>query len=477
MKSLRQETQRDPILAQVYQATMIGWPSKSDLEPELLPYFRKREELTVHDGCLLWGMRVLVPDKLRRKVLEELHEGHVGVVKMKGLSRSYAWWPGIDSEVENTCKSCSSCQLTQRNPPLAPLHRWEVPEKPWNRVHVDYAGPFLNCMYLIVVDAFTKWPEVKIMSSTSSTKTIEALRDIFATHGLPAQLVSDNGPQFASEEFTTFLRENGIQELKSAPYHPKTNGLAERFVRTLKEALTADQSRRSIQHKINNFLLQYRNCPHATTGNSPAILLMGRSLRCRLDLMKPDIGRRLQNAQNAQIIQRTAHRMLNFEVGQTVLARNYGRGHRWVTAVVHKQTGPISYVVKVGNTHWKRHLDQLRSTQLLMPSETSSRHELPETEEEETAPQQTKVCADKAMDKRPPADIPTSQEPTVPDSQSSPNSRAPAETFQNEAPPKPQDLDGVPVLEQNEKPMEPQPRCRPKRESKAPVWMKDYVST
>ena len=112
-----------------------------------------------------------------------------------------------------------------------------------------------------------------------------------------------------------------------------------------------------------------------------------------------------------------------------------------------------------------------------MPSETSSRHELPETEEEETAPQQTKVCADKAMDKRPPVDIPTSQEPTVPDSQSSPNSRSPAETFQSEAPPKPQVLDGGPLLKQNEKPMEPQPRCKPKRESKAPVWMKDYVST
>ena len=489
VKRLRQETHRDPILAQVYQATMIGWPPKSNLEPQLLPYFRKREELTVHDGCLLWGVRVIVPDKLRRRVLEELHEGHVGVVKMKGLSRSYAWWPGIDSEIENTCKLCSSCQLTQNSPPSALPHRWEVPEKPWNRIHIDYAGPFLNHMYLVVVDAYTKWLEVKIMSSTTSTKTIEALREIFATHGLPAQLVSDNGPQFSSEEFISFLKANGIQELKSAPYHPKTNGLAERFVRTLKEALTADKSSRSIQHKVNNFLLQYRNCPHATTGNSPAIMLMGQSLRSRLDLMKPDDGQRMQNAQKAQTLQQNSGRMLTFEVGQTVLARNYGRGNRWVISVVHKQNGPISYVVKVGNTHWKRHLDQLRSTELLLSPEQEMEFALP-IEKKEIIPEQPRLGGSETIE-IPEVEIPICQESVIKDTQSkthssssakavqyedSPNSRSQTGTVQSEACPVPSTSEEAPVAPPDQEPKVPELKCRPKRNTRPPVWLKDYVS-
>ena len=114
-------------------------------------------------------------------------------------------------------------------------------------------------MFLIVVDAYSKWPEVKILSSTTSAKTIEALREIFATHGLPTQLVSDKNPQLVSDEFTNFLKANHIQALRPAPYHPRTNGLVERFVRTLKHALKSDHSNRTIYHKVSNFLLQYRN--------------------------------------------------------------------------------------------------------------------------------------------------------------------------------------------------------------------------
>ena len=344
-------------------------------------------------------------------------------------------------------------------------------------------------MYLVVVDAYTKWLEVKIMSSTTSTKTIEALREIFATHGLPAQLVSDNGPQFSSEEFISFLKANGIQELKSAPYHPKTNGLAERFVRTLKEALTADKSSRSIQHKVNNFLLQYRNCPHATTGNSPAIMLMGRSLRSRLDLMKPDVGQRMQNAQKAQTLQQNSGRMLTFEVGQTVLARNYGRGNRWVISVVHKQNGPISYVVKVGNTHWKRHLDQLRSTELLLSPEQEMEFALP-IEKKEIIPEQPRLGGSETIE-IPEVEIPICQESVIKDTQSkthssssakavqyedSPNSRSQTGTVQSEACPVPSTSEEAPVAPPDQEPKVPELKCRPKRNTRPPVWLKDYVS-
>ena len=132
----------------------------------------------------------------------------------------------------------------------------------------------MHRMFLIAVDAHSKWPEVKIMSSTPTTKSVEVLRTMFATHGLPAQVVTDNGPQFTSEEFNVFMKMNGIHHVTSAPYHPSTNGLAERFVRTMKEALKSDVSGITIKHKLDRFLPAYRNCPYATTGEAPAMLFL-----------------------------------------------------------------------------------------------------------------------------------------------------------------------------------------------------------
>ncbi|XP_038064022.1 uncharacterized protein K02A2.6-like [Patiria miniata] len=232
---VRKETASDITLAKVYDYTMRGWPS--DTDPSLAAYHSRRNEITVHDNCLMWGLRVIVPGKLRAQVLAELHEGHLGVVKMKSLSRGFAWWPGIDHDIEQLAKECSGCQKTQRNPTLAPLHTWEWPAKPWQRIHVDYAGPFLGQMFLVVVDAHSKWPEVIQTTTATSSQTIDILRGIFAQHGVPEQLVSDNGPQFKSEEFETFLKRNGVKHITSAPYHPATNGLAEPFVQTFKNGL------------------------------------------------------------------------------------------------------------------------------------------------------------------------------------------------------------------------------------------------
>ncbi|CAC5425906.1 unnamed protein product [Mytilus coruscus] len=153
-------------------------------------------------------------------------------------------------------------------------------------------------MCSIVIDAHSKWPEVIPMKSTTSTQTIRVLRTIFARAGLPEQIVSDNGPQFVSAEFQTFIKMNGITHIKSASYHPATNGLAERFVQTFKQSLKAMRGENSdINKKLAKFLLAYRNTPHTTTNETPSKLFMGRHLRNRLDLIKPDINRQVQDKQ------------------------------------------------------------------------------------------------------------------------------------------------------------------------------------
>nr|XP_061835653.1 uncharacterized protein K02A2.6-like [Nerophis lumbriciformis] len=209
-------------------------------------------------------------------MLDELHSGHCGVVRMKEMARSYFWWPSLDAAIEEKAKSCSACQKLRNLPQLAPLHPWDWPEEPWQRVHVDFAGPLENHMFLVVIDAHSKWPEVAVMKSTSSERTIEELRSIFSRNGLPQQLVSDNGPQLVSEEFKAFMEENGIQHIKSAPYHTATNGLAEKFVQALKKALKSSPSTQTLNRRLNAFLLAYRNAPHATTKVSPASAMFKR---------------------------------------------------------------------------------------------------------------------------------------------------------------------------------------------------------
>ena len=122
-------------------------------------------------------------------------------------------------------------------PSAVPVHPWEWPSSPWQQIHFDFAGPFFNSMFLVVVDAHSRWLEVERMNTTTSEKTIETLQKLFARYGIPAQLVSDNGSQFTSEEFQQFLKKNRIKHITSAPYHPTTNGLAERSVGSFKKAM------------------------------------------------------------------------------------------------------------------------------------------------------------------------------------------------------------------------------------------------
>ena len=156
-------------------------------------------------------------------------------------------------------------------------------------------------MLFVVTDAHSKWPEVCVMDSTTSSKTISVLREMFARYGLPRQLVSDNGPQFTSGEFKQFLHANGIKHITTAPYHPSSNGAAERLVQTVKQAIRAGHQRgEPLERTLAVFLLQYRVTPHATTGVSPGALFFGRPLCIRLDLLKSDVGGQVRDQQSLQ---------------------------------------------------------------------------------------------------------------------------------------------------------------------------------
>ena len=356
---VRRWTDQDLTLSKVKRCVLEGWPDRPDCKEDLSPYVQRRLELGVEEGCVLWGCRVVVPQKGRERALEMLHEAHPGMARMKALARSYMWWPGMDKEIERYVKGCQDCQSTRKDPPPLPLHPWSLPGKPWSRIHIDYAGPMEGRMFLLIVDAHSRWLEVHCTTSATSM-TIELLRKSFATMGLPEVLVSDNATAFTSSEFTEILKRNGIHHVRTPPYHPASNRLVERAVQTFKEGFKRLREG-SISTRISRFLFKYRLTPHSSTGVSPAELMFGRQLRSQLDQLRPSLektARQSQDRQKKNHDKRSRSRV--FTQNQPVYARNYGPGEKWLPGVVVKLEGSVLVHVRLTDGRIvRRHLDQL----------------------------------------------------------------------------------------------------------------------
>ena len=212
---IKQWTDRDPLLSSLRNMALHGRYSAN--KEQLRPFTGQKDELSIQDGYILWRTWVVIPQAGHAAVMRELHEGHPGICWMKSLARSIAWWPGIDADLERMVKDCHKCQINRKSPAPAPLHSSKWPTRPWARIHIDFAGPFLGKQFLVVVDAHSKWLEVVPVLNLTSQTTIGTLRSILATHGLPELLVSDNRSSFTSAEFHESMKHNGINHITSCP--------------------------------------------------------------------------------------------------------------------------------------------------------------------------------------------------------------------------------------------------------------------
>ena len=303
----------------------------------------------------------MVPPQAQKRVIEEAHAAHIGISRMKSLARQFVWWPKMDTDLEAKVKSCRTCQLSRNEPPQSTLHPWEWPQQPWTRVHADYAGPMFGKMFLILIDAHSKWMEVHITSSATSSVTIDKMRTTFAYSGLPEILVTDNGPAFTSGEFEQFVKANGIKHVRTAPYHHASNGLAERSVQILKSGMKKLKDG-TLETNLARFLFSYRLTPQTTTGPSPSELLFVRHLRCHLDFLRPNLPAKVRQCQSQQKDAHDYHaRDRQLQMGDKVFAKNYGTGEPWLSGVIQSKTGPSSFIVDLTDGRQvRRHLDQLR---------------------------------------------------------------------------------------------------------------------
>ena len=210
------------------------WPDMTDLRP----FKRVEAELCVSNGIILRGSRIVMPSTLRHATLLNAHEGHQGIVRTMQMVREKVWWPGIVEQVETMVKACLPSQSVAGKSPMEPLRPTEMPDKPWQEVHIDLCGPFPSGESLLVCeDACARWPEVIILRSTTSATIIGHLRKIFAAHGLLEKVVTDNAANLVSEEFENFLETHGIKHQKVTPRWPQANAEVERFNKTIEKAI------------------------------------------------------------------------------------------------------------------------------------------------------------------------------------------------------------------------------------------------
>ncbi|KAL0821769.1 hypothetical protein ABMA28_005190 [Loxostege sticticalis] len=376
LDQLRSETEKDRTLNRVMKLVRQGWPPK--LNDEMLkPYFLCRFQLSIENNILMRGHKVVIPQNLQHKVLTELHSSHLGIVKTKSEARSKFWFPGIDQAIETIIKKCTLCSSDLRSsPPRSKVFTWPYPNEPFQRVHMDFLGPIQNQMYLVVIDAHSKWVECfNMKNNITSSALINKLYEYMSRFGIPHTIVTDNGSSFTSEEFKQFCAINGISHLTTPIYHPASNGQAETYVRIVKKGIkSAILSGRNLidtRNKLLKYLFDYRNSVHTTTRQSPAMLVFGRQLRSRLDLLNPSSSSPPHSTftdmvRAKQCLQAKYHGGVNRKKlfgGQIIRYKSYINKNKfkWTKGIIIKPLGNVLFVVKDLNTKKEtiRHKNQM----------------------------------------------------------------------------------------------------------------------
>ena len=362
LQQYRDAQTTDAVRSKLKTYCITGWPEKRQLPSEMKPYWSHQGELTIVDNLLLCDHRIVVPVTLQAQTLDKIHQGHQGIQRCQARAKKAVWWLQISNHIQNMIQSCPEC-VQHSTPPREPMISSTLPEYPWQKVGSDLFY-FQGTTYLLIVNYYSRYPEITKLSSTTSDSIVRALRSIFSRLRIPEVLISDNRPQYASGAMKDFAKSYGFEHIISSPRYPRDNALAERTVKTVKALL-----KKSTDPYLA--LLAYRATPFPWCGLSSAELLMGRQLRIDIPQVKTQMIpqwpylRSFQQRESQYKQQQEAH---------------YNRCHRtqpllsipndkqvWVKTETHKDLGkvispadtPKSYMVETDSgtvRHNRQHL-------------------------------------------------------------------------------------------------------------------------
>ena len=280
---IQEQSKADPELIQVRQCIEKDQPHK--LPPQ---YKSLVQEFSIVDNIILRDNRIILPIKLRNKAIKLAHEDHAGMTKTKQRIRSKLWWPNMDKDIEQHIRTCHPCQIVGKPDRPEPVQPTKLPDEPWVEIAIDVCGPFPTGEYVVsLTDYYSRWPEATILRTVTSANILEWLDNVFATHGYPRHIKTDNATYFTSQEFKQTLTSWGIQLHFVTPYWPQANGQIERFNQViLKHVLTSNTIGRDWRKSLPTMLRNYRTTPHQVTGETPTMMLMNREIRTKLPSVK-----------------------------------------------------------------------------------------------------------------------------------------------------------------------------------------------
>ena len=312
------ETVTDETLQCLIKQIRDGWPeSQRDVDPRMLAYHSYRNELSVVDGMVLKGDRILIPQSMRKNILNILHQGHQGIENVKQRARTSVFWPNIDNQITDIVNRCDLCQEYRNRQAQEPQISHAIPDEPWIKIGTDLFS-IGNQTYLIIIDYHSKYFDVYKLPDATARTVIEYTKKSFSKFGIPTEVISDNGPCYNAKKYKRFSKDWDFKHNTSSPSYPKSNGMAERTIQTVKKTI------RKCRRKGNDLdlaLLVLRTTPRKNQVFSPAEILMNRRLRTNLpsiqtydynDAKKPQIKHRDTN------IDESGRELKKLRVGDTV---------------------------------------------------------------------------------------------------------------------------------------------------------------
>lgn len=370
IESIKENVNNDRVLKTIYKYTMEGW-RKSANDSEIMPFQRQKNRIHTENGLLYYLNRIIIPKQLQKQIMKYLHENHMGMEKMKSVARSYVWWPNIDTDIEFYVNSCDICQRTRNFRREKIEGQWPKCTKPFERVHIDFFY-FEGNEFLLIIDSFSKYLNIYKMRKTNAIEVIGKFEEFIAMFGLPREIVADNGPPFGSYEFSKFCNRHKIVLTHSPPYHPQSNGLAERNVQSVKKVLKkfmlTEERDLSVEKKLAKFLAQQRNTPNSMTRQSPNDIIFKYKPRTLLDILvdKTLYKRSNKHCMQREIVKSNEHDQSNvvnnnYKNGEIIYYKSYlNHCIKWIRAKFVRVVSRYVCIIEIENRWKTAHLNQIR---------------------------------------------------------------------------------------------------------------------
>ena len=366
LTELQTATKSDKLLCRLMKIIMSGWPDdKKRLRDDLKSYYTFRDELSVQDGLVFKGYRIVVPTSMQTEIKDRLNSSHVGVQGCLRRARETVYWPNMNADIEDYIGRCPTCNSIQRSQAKEPMIAHAIPELPWQHVACD----LFECDgadYVVLVDYYSEFFEVDRLSDKRSNEVVRKLKAHFARHGCPETLCSDNGAPFNSKDFANFAEDFGFEHITSSPRYPRSNGKSESAVKAAKTLMMTSKDAKTDPYLA---LLELRNVPTGVFSRAEIIrkTYENETSHCEAVTEARNVYTRGRETAREEgmtnvLLRQGREGTKTSRKGQVVRFRPPGY-RKWKKAVVDDQTDVRSYSIRTEDgRRYRRNRSHLRTT-------------------------------------------------------------------------------------------------------------------